>query len=96
MADEPIMSVIVRLRRAQPRNPDTMRLCDEHEQRLEELRRLRLAPPLTPVSSAANAVSKKPANAVSKTDRKAYMRDLMRKKRAAARETPRVQDRRGT
>ena len=31
---EPIISVIARLKRAQPRNPDTMRVCEELERRL--------------------------------------------------------------
>jgi hypothetical protein len=68
------MAVVARLRRAQPRNADTMLVCDELER---SLLRVSTAP--------ANNVSK-PAKAPANTDRKAYMRDLMRKKRAAARE----------
>lgn len=60
---EDLWHVIARLRRAQPRNPDTMAVCDALEEVLRYWR----------------AVDGKPRMAKGTFDKKAYMRLYMRK-----------------
>lgn len=68
------MQLIARVRRAMPRNPDVMRVCDLAE------RGLMLASTSSPRFEDAILPE---LLLRQKTDRKTYMRDLMRRKRAA-------------
>lgn len=74
-----VMTAVARLRRMMPRNADAMLVCEYVEQVAN-----RVITTSLPVSSVLGPVSE-PVSTASKTDRKAYMRDLMRKRRAAAR-----------
>ena len=65
--------VIARLRRAQPRNPDTMAVCDAYEAAMVALRRLE--------EMLIVPRKRKPDGTF---DKKAYMRAYMRKRRAKA------------
>lgn len=67
-----LMELIARQRRARPRNTDLMRLCDALEARLK--------PAEVPI---VESVSVEPDDA-QPFDRKAYMRDYMKKRRASA------------
>lgn len=74
MSDDAVaaaLAVIARVRRAMPRNGDVMLVCDVAERAL-----------VKPVAVAAEAPKPKVAG---KADRKAYMRDYMRKRREAKR-----------
>ena len=62
---EDLWQAIARLRRAQPRNPDTMAVCDALEEVLRYVRIL-------------------PMRDKGTFDKKAYMREYMRKRRAKA------------
>jgi len=72
--------VIARLRRAQPRNADTQVVCDELERRLVNPHAG--AEPSASPQGIGRTVGSIPATGAK--DRKTYMRDLMRKRRAAA------------
>ena len=78
---ESIWQIIARLRRAQPRNPDTMAVCDEIEQAMAIIRKLEEI--LANEHTARKVAEAETANLF---DRKAwmreYMRAYMRKKRA--------------
>jgi len=71
-----MLSAIGRLKRAQPRNPDTMLVCDELERLL--VRRLG---DVVPVESGGVAMVQPILNKA-KFDRAAYQREYMRKRRA--------------
>lgn len=85
-----VMQLIERARLAMPLNPIVRDLCDLLERATIEL--ARRANAVSNVSSDTGAVSTSVSSGVSsavitKTDRKAYMRDLMRRRRAAKRVT---------
>lgn len=67
---EDLLSIIARVKRSMPRNADVMAVCDALEARL--------------VSKPVNTVLADVSSAVNngKQDRKAYMREYMRKRRA--------------
>ena len=71
MSDD-IWQIIARLRRAQPRNPDTMAVCARLELALHTIREL---------DSMARGRVPGPQPYF---DKKAYMREYMRKRRAKA------------
>lgn len=71
-----VAQAIGRLRRAQPRNPDTMTVCD----RLEQL--LACGEAVTQLAVNEPTVGSNPTGSA-KFDKKTYQRDLMRKRRAA-------------
>ena len=71
-----IRQAIDRLRRSQPRNPDTMAVCDK----LLELISQPIAPACLPETLAAIP----PSGGRPPFDRKTYQRELMRRRRALA------------
>lgn len=70
-----LSQIIARVQRAMPRNADVMAICDELAGRL------RIAAPPMPTEKIVEAASAMLAGPG--FDRKAYMRDYMRKKRKA-------------
>lgn len=94
MTDESLSQVIARVRRAMPRNADVMRLCDELEAargRIAGRDRAHYAeaPVVLAVGSNASNQSNRPQSNQSNGafDKRAYQRDLMRRRRAAARQS---------
>jgi hypothetical protein len=88
--DPDLFVLTARLRRAQPRNPDVLELCE----RAEKLAHERAAPASASAKaankpSAANAAAVAVANAPNtpKRDRADYMRTYMRQRRAKQGET---------
>ena len=67
-----LSQTIGRLRRAQPRNPDTMAVCDALEAKLVKVE------PRAPIE-----VVRKPPDSRPGFNKKTYQRDLMRSRRAA-------------
>ncbi len=83
MKDEPVHSVIARLRRAQPINKDTQRVCDELERAVALLTKAGRA-----VNKVGAVVNEVPPLLPKKDQHSAgYMRDYMRRRRAAKRVT---------
>lgn len=82
-----VMQLIERARLAMPLNPIVRDLCDLLERATIEL--ARRANAVSNVSSDVSSVSRPVSIGVSrpKVDRKTYMRDLMRRRRAAKRVT---------
>ena len=72
---------IGRLRRSQPRNPDTMEVCDELEKRIIEASRVEGSSVAERRSPKPDAAGSNPAPSAS-FDKRAYQREYMKKKRA--------------
>jgi len=72
MTGADIIARIARVRRAMPRNPDVMAICDALELRVNQA-------PANTLTPAANTLA---GRVNSKRDRKSYMRDYMRTCRA--------------